>query len=1009
MPYVPLRAASGYSLLRSALRLEDYVRAGMKAERKALALCDLCSLGGAPLFVRLCENAGIKPLLGTEMTIEEHAWCFFVINEEGYENILDLLYLAQTKTLTLKEAYERSKGLITILSCADEKLLENYRNLDPLAFARYLLKLTEGFDEFLIGIDHTVKDIDLSSFKNFLQERNYETVAFPKIRYLKKEDAIALSILEAIENDAKSKKTEETGPFYLLSDAELNAHYAKEELEMSQKIADECTFTLFQRRGAIIPWPTEPGENSADHLKEAAYKGLRDKGLLNEKYEERLENELSVITRMGYPDYFLIVQDYVNFARSRKIPVGPGRGSAAGSLTAFALGIVEVDPIRHGLYFERFLNEGRKSLPDIDLDVSDTRRHEVIEYLKERWGKERTANIVTYQTILARQALRDIGRVYDYPERDIDLLSSLIHDPKLSLRATYRKERRFRELIDSDRYYLKIVALASKIEGLARQKSIHAAGIVLNKTPLRKVLPVSVDAEGNLIEQFEMDCLEEMGFLKMDILGLRNLTIIDDCLRLIKEKQGLTLKEEELPMNDQAALDLIACGKTAGIFQLESPGMQRSIKILKPSTFEDIVALLALYRPGPMKNIPLYARRKEGKEKLPILPPVLEKILAPTYGIIVYQEQIIRIAHLYAGLSLGEADLFRRAISKKDKATLLRMKNVFLEGAVSLKRDKDEALKVFELIERFAAYGFNRSHSLSYAIISLRMAYLKAHAKAAFYCALLNDGGSEQDRLFYEMREEGLRLLSPDINEASNVFTIKDEALIVPLTMIKGLFQATVMKIINERNKSGPYEDLFSFVLRLHEAKIRSEEILALIDAGAFLSLHPSRASLRKAINKALIYAEMMSDEKGSLILDPSLYERPTLTEEEDDLKTDLLREGAVLGLILSSSLEDLLTSKEAKPKITLLMDLGHVTDKVTVLVFLKNIRIIKTKQGEDMAFLTCLDGSGEGTVVIFPSVYQECQTLLKKDSLLLIEGRYETKRATLTAEKITLGEKQDG
>lgn len=1001
MAYIPLRAASGRSLLRGALRLVDYVRAGEKAGMPALGLSDWASFYGAPFFYKLCEARGIKPVLGADFPIGEVTLSFFIKNEDGYLDLLQISYLHKTGKLSLEKAKKLSSGLAVVLSSSDERVRRYFEEEDTTVFSRWLADLSEGFSDFRIGIDASGEsEAYLDRLRKFAASRGYRTIAFPHIEYLKKEDAIALHMLRAIAEDAKLEKKELSGPNYFISVEEADHFYTKEELAATFALVDEVDFKLFKKRGGQIPYPVAEGKTNADLLEELAGEGLKAKGLVGDDYRKRLVYELGVIVSMGYADYFLIVRDYVLFAKENGIPVGPGRGSAAGSLVAYALGIVDVDPLKHGLLFERFLNIGRRSLPDIDLDVGDERRSEVIAYLKRRWSKDRVANIATLQTIMAKQSLRDVGRIYGYPTRDIDMLSRLIVDPKLSLRENYKTNRRFRDLVDSDAYYLKIVSLAAKIEGLPRQSGMHAAGIVLNAAPIRDVLPVDVDAEGNLIEEYEMDYLEEQGFLKMDILGLRNLTIIEECLALIYKDRGIRLAPGEIPYDDEEAIALIASGRTAGLFQLESAGMRQAIRTLRPSVFEDVVALLALYRPGPMGNIAHYAKRKDGSERFSYLSPVLEDILKPTYGIIVYQEQIIRIAHLMAGLTLGEADLFRRAISKKDSARLAALKRRFVEGALNKGYGAREAEDVFALILRFADYGFNRSHSVSYAMISTRMAYLKDRYPAEFYAAVLNVGGSDAtlSMALSELRRSGIRTLRPDVNASSALYNVKDGALVFPLTLIKGLPQALILAVVKEREASGAYKDFFDFVLRTFRRKMGGESLLKLVDAGAFDSLEPSRASLRASISRALIYSEMMSSEDGTLVLDPGMFEKPRYERRKDDPKENLAREHQVLGTVLSGAP----FSPRNDIKVVKAIDAPGTPGSFTISVMISALRVIRTKKGRDMAFLSCFDDSGEIELTVFADAFEAARDIIRKDALILAEGRYDRRRGEFTAERIS-------
>ncbi|MFA5223481.1 MAG: DNA polymerase III subunit alpha, partial [Bacilli bacterium] len=684
MSFIPLHVYTGYSFLQSGITEENFLKALKKRGFKGSGITDFNSLSGVPHFYKALKQEKLNLLAGVDFLIDDNLLSFFALNEEGYRNLLKLLFIKRTRNLTYEEVGRHKAGLAVVLAIAHSKLsslFETERDQIP----HFLLPISNLGEHFYLGIEFGVGEDELfvAYMRDFARTHGYQTVAFPFIRYIDKKDAIVLEIAKAIRDDSELAIQELEGREFLLTKEEIARFFTEQEIENTSRLLKLSSFRFEEKRGHLLRYQKSDDITSDAYLKNKASEGLQNRiPVIGEEYLSRLNYELDVIAKMGYSDYFLIVSDYVAFAREHGISVGPGRGSAAGSLVSYALGIVSCDPIKHNLLFERFLNPERQSMPDIDIDFSDVRRSEVIDYLRSKYGRDKVANIMTIQTIGAKQALRDIGRVYKIETREIDMISKLIIDANSSLRENYRKNPAFKKLVDSDKYYLNIVSLAALIEGLPRQSGLHAAGIILNDSPLEEVLPVNVDFNGDYIAEYEMNYLEEQGFLKMDILGLRNLSIIDECLSLIRQNRGISLNYQEIPFEDKKAIRIIREGRTMGLFQLESAGMKKAISTLEPEVFEDIVALLALFRPGPMDNIPSYARRKKKKEPIIYPSKALEEILASTYGIIVYQEQITQIVRKMANFSYGQADVFRRAISKKDSAQLSSLEQNFVASAI---------------------------------------------------------------------------------------------------------------------------------------------------------------------------------------------------------------------------------------------------------------------------------------------------------------------------------------
>ena len=997
--FVPLHIVSCYSFLQSGLTIEKIQNSVAKNDYFGMGLCDKGVMFGVPSFVKASEAINRPYIIGVEISVDEDFLCLYAINEEGYHHLMEISTAIQKEEMSFDLLKEKAAGLIAVIETNKGKFSELFTAKDT-TFNRYLLNISKVFkDGFYLGIE-VIKKEDVSyanSLRRFANEYTYECVAFPTILYQKKDDAIVLKIVEAIANEEELAEKKMDGQQYFMPISSYEKIYTKAEIANTQKILKASSFDFHNRRGEMLHYPVE---NSEETLKENCLKALKDLGLdENKDYLDRLNYELEIIISMGYADYFLIVQDYVGFAKRNNIIVGAGRGSAAGCLVSYLLDITQIDPIKHDLQFERFLNPHRKTMPDIDVDFMDIRRDEVVQYMREKYGNERVANIVTFQTIQAKQSLRDIGRVYGFPTNHIDLLSKRITKKDASLRDAYKTLPEFKNLVDSDPYFLQIVSLASKIEGLIRQSGLHAAGIILNNSPLENALPVLTDFSDNYISQYEMDCLEEQGFLKMDFLGLRNLTTIWKAVDLINQRYpDAKLDAQHLPYDDEKVYSLISSGQTMGLFQIETMAMKRAIKVIKPNCFDDVVALLALNRPGPMAFIPNYAKRKEGKEQVTYIDPSLEPILKSTYGILTYQEQINQIATTFAGYSMGEADMFRRVVSKKKKDEMASSREVFIKRSIEKGHDEKTASKVFDLIERFANYGFNKSHSVAYSIIACSMAYIKAYYPLEFYSAILETSSSTNDTKFNEyvseMRKRNIKIVAPNINLSEKEFIVKDDTLLYPLSAIHGVNELLVNSIL-EQLKEGLFKDFFDFVSRMYKYKITETQIMRLIDAGCFDVFDASRASFRASIKSALQYAELSYRQDGQLDLGVSALIAPYLVRDYDDPLENLDREYEALGIMLSNSplhykadilraknIDSIVDAKEAK------------SAKIAGLV--RSVKTISTKKGATMAFVKLADETDEIELTVFSDEYVKSIALLEKNKLIIANIKAEKRNDSI-------------
>jgi DNA polymerase III subunit alpha len=1010
--FVPLHVLSGFSYLHSGLVVERIPLLAKKLGYDAVGLSDTGTLSGYAPFTHEATKLGVKPIYGMDAIVQEGTYSLYVLNEIGYRHLLRLTLLASEKKLTLEDIRKNADGLSIVYSLDSSFVHDDYHR-DQKEVAALLAERLRGLPSVSLGIPYLPQDAEFVAFvRAFASSHSYPTIAFPRIVYEKKSDAIVLEITEAIFASQTLEKKEKDGFEFFLTAADIESYYSPEEIEATEKLAAKSDFAFLIKRGTLLHFENDKSLTSEQYLRKIAVDGLEKRVPSHGRdYDERLDYELAIIGKMGYADYFLIVADYVHYAKTHGVSVGPGRGSAAGSLVSFALGIVASDPLKYNLLFERFLNPERQSMPDIDVDFSDTHRDIVVQYIFSKYGTERVGHVLTTQTIGAKQALRDIGRVYDYEDREIELIIDAIVNDKISLREDYKSSPQFKKLVDSDKYYLQIVALASKIEGLPRQAGLHAAGLVLNEEPLPNVMPV-MDEEGvGYVACLEKDYLEEQGFLKMDILGLRNLTIVDNCLALIKNNESITLAYDDVPYEDKDSIALIAKGKTVGVFQVESPGMKKAIEEIRPTDFEDIVAILALFRPGPMESIPSYARRKHGEEKINYLSPELEKILAPTYGIIVYQEQIMQIVRTMAGFSYGEADLFRRAISKKDAVKLAALKESFLQGCAANKHSKELSERVFDLIYKFADYGFNRSHSLSYAVLTCQMAYLKKHYPKEFYAAIL-DSMSPEDGKFKdaiaEIKEISLRLAVPGVNSSESGFAIKGDALLFPLNAIKSLPGNLTNGILDERNLHGKYLDLFDFAARVKTYGLSLPTLVKLIDAGALDELWSSRSSLRATAPAAMSYAELIFGEDGQQALLNLGIEKPAMVSQKDDFRDNLNAEYAALGIMVSGSPLSLYRDKLKDYKITSLSELSDSVGEVLTIGIVKDIRAIVTRKGSQMAFLSLYDDVSEiDSMVLFSEAYATSYKALKNNNVVLVKCRRDMRKdgAYLVSEAKQIGE----
>lgn len=962
-----LYVKSYYSLLSSLLSIDDIIDLNIKSGNNYAVICDN-NMYGTMEFIKKCKQKEIKPVIGLELIIEDKIILCYAKDYTGYLNLVKLSTKANTSKVELNDINTYKESLIIVISYKDRELLELVTT--PLIYLGY-------------------KD---EQEKNKALEITERVVLLKECLYKEKKDANYLKYLYLI-RDGKSIYDEVS--YDLLDKEFINDKSCLE-------IVNKCNIT-FPKASLLLPIYTCPNNLDADtYLKELAIKGLikRLKGNVLRNYSDRLLYELSIIKKMGFSNYFLVVYDFILYAKKNNILVGPGRGSAAGSLVAYSLGITEIDPLKYDLLFERFLNPERVSMPDIDTDLPDIYREDVINYVKEKYGEKKVAGIVTFSTMSAKQVLRDVTRVLKVPNYKIDRLNSFIPPmSKEGLDYYYQHNRLFKSEIDNDKDLKDTYLIASRLEGFPRQIGTHAAGIVMCKKNLDEVLPLTM-SDGMYLTSYSMNYLEELGLLKMDFLGIKNLTLIMNILKDIEENLHIKIPFYDIPLNDSKCYQLFTRAFTTGIFQFESSGMRKFLRDLKPTNFEDIVAAIALFRPGPASNINTYIRRKEGKEKVIYLDSSLEPILKKTYGIMIYQEQVMQTVSYYAGYTLGEADILRRAISKKKKDVLIEEEERFLRKAKNLGKDENISKELFAQILKFAGYGFNRSHAVAYSMVAYKMAYLKVHYPLYFYTNLLTNVVGVESKLneyIKEVRSVKIKVEKPLINLSTSMFRVIDGKILFPFSTIKGIGVSVCKTIVNARCEE--FTDIFIAIRSLVVKGITKKQLETLILADVFRNFNYNKRTLITNLDSLYNYGELVKD------LDPSLVLIPDI-EITDEYSNYLLleQEKKLFGFYISNHPT---TSYKTATNAISLENLDKYFDKlVPTIVLVENIHEITTKKGDKMAFVTCSDETGSGEYTFFPQVWNNIN--IKKGSIYKIVGRVEKRydqTQIIVSEVLELGE----
>jgi len=1051
--FTHLHTHTEFSLLDGATSLDRLVAFAKEQRIPSIAITDHGNVFGAVKFFEKCKNAGIKPILGIETYFTEDAniksadnkyyhLILLVKNQTGYQNLCKLISFAYQQGFYFKPRIDYkileqySEGLIVTTACLGghiPKLLMQEKYSEAEKYTDWFLRVF-GPENFYFEVqpeDQAEQAILNKRLFELASRKGVQVVATCDSHYSSLDDHEAHEVMLTIQT---RKKFDDPTRFtfgkcraYLRTQDEMLAIFKEHEEAVynSGKIADMCNFE-FETGKLFFP----NFEIPANHTQASFFKELCQNGLENlisneriasherETYQTRLDLEIDLIIKMGFIGYFLVVSDFIRWSRRNQIPVGPGRGSAAGSLVAWALEITNIDPIKYNLLFERFLNPERITMPDIDIDFCIEGRERVIQYVRDKYGHDKVCQIITFGTMMAKGVIKDVARTLDLPFEDANAITNLIPDQlKITLKEALEQEPKLGELIEANPKVRKIFEIAKKLEGVTRHASKHAAGIVISPERIDHMLPIYVPPKSNeLVTQYAMTELESIGFLKIDMLGLKNLTLVDKVVREIYKNHHILIDIDKLPLNDAKTFELICAGKTSGVFQLESDGLKEVLRKLQPDKFEDIIAVNALYRPGPLGSgmVDDFIARRHGEQKITYLFNELEPILQETYGVIVYQEQVIKIASVIGGYSLGEADILRRAMGKKKAEVMNEQKKIFMEKAVLKGFDAKKAEALFDLMAYFAGYGFNKSHSAAYAMIAYQTAYLKANYPAEFIASLISLEASNSEKMsFYlsEVKELGLKLLPPDINLSQIDFSVTNNQVLFGLIGIKNVGSTALEAITQERHKQ-TFKSLFDFCKRVDLRVVNKRVIENLICAGAFDKLCNNRAQQYEALANIM---ELANEHKLALTTgqmglfstkksDPNSQQDYVFTPMPDwDTKTKLEKESEVMGFYLSAHPLDSYQQYIAWFKIDLFSKLVEQYSNqssanepiVSGLGLKKNLRIITTKKGDPMAFLQLEDLASNAEVIIFPKLYRRVSSMLTDHDAFIVQGNLDLTSAT--------------
>ena len=1039
-PFVHLHNHTAYSLLDGASKIDELMKRAKELNMPAMAITDHGVMYGVVDFYKACKKNDIKPIIGCEVYVaprtrfdrqaglDDSAYHLILLvkNEIGYRNLSRLESLASLEGFYYKPRVDREilskyhEGLIALSGCmageVAQKILQD--DLDGAREAALWYKETFGAENYYFEVqNHGIHEqMQINYHLNLLsQELDIPLVATNDNHYVYAEDAKTQDVMMCIQMgktlDDVNRMRFDSNNFYLKSYDEMQQALGDypEALTNTLKIAQQCDFDFVFGENHMPIFAVPEGYTLDSYFEELCRKEIQTRYQpVTEEVTKRLDYELSIIKQMGYSGYFLIVWDFIRFAREKGIYVGPGRGSAAGSIVSYALHITDIDPLKYDLLFERFLNPERVSMPDIDIDFCYERRGEVIDYVIEKYGQDHVCQIITFGTMAARGAIRDVGRVLNIPIATVNKVSKAIpNELGMTIEKALHASQELRGYCEADSQIAELIATAQKLEGLPRHAGTHAAGVVISKEPLDYYLPLQKSAECGVITQFAKENVEEIGLLKMDFLGLRTLTVINKAVDMIRENHGVTIDFNQMSMDDKATYQLLCDGDSIGVFQLESNGLRAIMRELAPNDLEDIIAMVALYRPGPLKSgmVDDLIERKHGRKEIEYLHPSLEPILKPTYGVILYQEQVMLIARDLAGFSLGQADMLRRAMGKKKPEIIAAMKQDFMDGAEKNQVDRNIAAKVFELIEYFAGYGFNKSHSAAYAIVAYQTAYLKAHYPVEFMAALLTSIMDSADRIsFYiaECKRMGIAVLTPDVNESQENFTVSNGRIRFGLAAMKNVGKGAMQSIIQVRNEEGPFTSLQDFCARVDLSQVNKRMLENLIKGGAFDSLEGSKRQMLEILDQCLEQGNEIRRSKASAQISlfdfaeetglTSRYAPIPLPDVPEFSKQELLAmEKQILGLYVSGHpLDDYKKVLGEKTSVTL-AELTEEDDQKRIILggMIDNFKINTTKRGDTMATCQFEDLTGSVDVLVFPKTFMRYREMIQKDAIVLIKGRY--------------------
>ncbi len=1055
MSFVHLHLHTEYSLLDGACRINDLLERAKELGMEHLAITDHGAMYGVIDFYQAAKDKGIHPVIGCEVYTAKRSrldkesgidnkyghLLLLAKNQTGYKNLMYLSSVGFTEGFYYKPRIdmeilrEHADGLICLSACLKGEIPQHLLNGDKAGAKEKLLEYKEIFGNENVYIelqDHGLPEQRevLPMLISLARETDTPMVATNDVHYIKKEDAKAQDVLLCIQTghtiDEENRMKMSTDEFYLKSEEEMKEifSYIPEALENTEKIASMCNVEFDFSKSHLPKFSVPEGKTSEEYLRELCEEGLLERYGENADsiYKERLDYELSVITSMGYTDYFLIVWDFIRFARSEKIMVGPGRGSGAGSMVAYTLHITNVDPIKYNLLFERFLNSERISMPDIDIDFCYERRGEVIDYVNRRYGPDHVCQIVAFGTMAARGAVRDVGRVLGMNYQDVDVIAKMIpKELKMTIEKAISVNPKLKEAYDSNLDVKNLLDTAMAIEGIPRNTTTHAAGVVITDEPVRESVPLQLN-DDVITTQFAMGNLEKLGVLKMDFLGLRTLTVIRDAIANVKKTRGIEIDIDNIDFNIPEVYKMIADGDTQGVFQLESRGMTSFMKELSPSSMEDVIAGIALYRPGPMDFIPRYIKNKKNENEIIYKTPLLEPILSMTYGCIVYQEQVMQIVRELGGYSLGRADLVRRAMSKKKMDVMEKERKNFIygskeenvPGALSKGVSEKAAGEIFDEMIDFAKYAFNKSHATVYAVVAYQTAYLKYYYPVEFMAAMLSSEQGDSDKIANYIsycKEVGIKILPPDVNKSTDVFSVEDGGIRFSLAAIKNVGRNIIINCVKERSENGPFTSMTDFCRRMKSSDVNKRTLEGLIKCGAFDFLGANRMQMLLAYENIL--SGISKDSKNNLEGQISFFSDDSEADEnldefpevkDCDTKMRLFMEKEASGIYLTghpleqyalqvknSGAVPLGTLKEgavmfADGDYTLLPVKDGETVKVCGIISEKKEKI--TKSGQIMAFLNIEDTTGSLRVVLYPKTLKECEKFTEEDRVVIIRGR---------------------